>query len=287
MPTVVLFMLCSFAWGSTWYAITWQLSSVDPLWSICYRFLLAAFFSGLLSLIRKNFEKYSFHQHCWLMLQGSCLCGLSYWLIYLSEMHITSALSAVISSTILYMNVVFGRILFGNIIRIQVVIGGLIGSGGIAAIFLPQIEWTMGAPVWKGIALAFSGCIFFSLGSLASQRNERYGMGLLPAATYAMFYGGLVVAVIALIMGIKPSFSWSVGYISSLLYLAIVGSVIAMVTYMSLIRTIGADRSGYVDIVLPVIALLISTLFEGYVWTPGAMAGVLMIMLGNYVAMRH
>lgn len=287
MPTAVLFMLCSFVWGSTWYAITWQLGSVDPLWSISYRFLLAAIFTAALSLARKNFEYYSLPQHFWLMLQGWSLCGLSYWLIYMSEMHITSALSALISTTVLYFNVFLGRIFFGNAIRRQVVIGGLLGSVGIAAIFVPQIQGALDSSVWKGICLAFSGCIFFSLGSLACERNEREGMGLLPAATYSMFYGSVLVAVIALAMGIKPSFSWSPGYIGSLLYLAVFGSVVAMVSYMALIRVIGADRSGYVDVVFPVIALMISTLFEGYVWTLGAMAGVLIILLGNYVAMRH
>lgn len=287
MPTAVLFMLCSFVWGSTWYVITWQLGSVDPLWSVCYRFLLAALFTAVLGLFRKSFERYSFNQHFWLMLQGFCLCGVSYWLVYLSEQHIASALSALMATNILYLNVFLGRILFGNRIRLQVVIGGLLGSAGIMTIFLPQIEGAMGASVWKGIALAFAGSVFFSLGSLASERNERYGMELLPAATYAMFYGGILVAVIALAMGIKPSFSWSVGYIGSLLYLAVFGSFVAMVSYMSLIRTIGADRAAYVDVVFPVIALLISTLFEGYVWTLGTMAGVLIILLGNYVALRH
>ena len=70
MPTAVLFMLCSFVWGSTWYAITWQLGSVDPLWSICYRFLLAALVTALISLIRKNVEFYSFRQHLRLMMQS-------------------------------------------------------------------------------------------------------------------------------------------------------------------------------------------------------------------------
>ena len=287
MPTAALFMLCSFIWGSTWYAITWQLGSVNPLWSICYRFLLAAFFTVLLSLIRKNFERYSIQQHLRLMLQGFSLCGISYWLVYLSEQHITSALSALISTSVLYMNVIFGHIWFGNAIRQQVVTGGLLGSVGIVIIFLPELQGVVDSSTLQGFGLAFSSCVFFSLGSLACEQNKRDDMGLLPCAAYSMMYGSFLMAVIALMMGISPAFVWSAGYISSLFYLAIFGSVIAMVSYMALIRTIGADRSAYVDIVFPVIALLISALFEGYVWTLSAVAGVLMILLGNYVAMKH
>ena len=112
-------------------------------------------------------------------------------------------------------------------------------------------------------------------------------MALLPAAAYSMFYGSVLVAAIAMAMEIKPAFSWSPGYICSLLYLVIAGSIVAMLSYMALIRKIGADRAAYVDVVFPVIALLMSTLFEGYVWTLGAIAGVLMILLGNYVAMKR
>ena len=277
-------MLCSFVWGSTWFAITWQLGDVDPLWSICYRFMLASGFTGLICCFRRKLECYNLVQHLRLMAQGSCLCGLSYWLVYLSEMYITSALSALISTTVLYMNVIFGRVLFGNAIRVPVVIGGIMGSVGIGMIFLPELIGSKHPDFIRGAVMAFAGCVFFSLGSLACERNEKDGMGLLPVAMYSMFYGGLLVALIAVFQGISPTFEPSTKYIVSLLYLACFGSVIAMTSYMALIRRIGADRTAYVDIVFPVIALLISTLFEGYQWTLAGMAGVPVILLGNLIA---
>ncbi|WP_172806864.1 DMT family transporter [Endozoicomonas arenosclerae] len=286
MPTAVLFIVCSFVWGSTWYAITLQLGVVDPLWSVCYRFLLAAFLTALISLILGKFERYSTQQHLRLMLQGACLCGIYYWLIYLSEHHITSALSALISTSELYMMVIFGRIWFGNPVRQQVIAGGLLGSAGVMLIFLPELQGVVGSSTLNGMGLAFSGCVFFSLGSLICEKNERDGMGLLSSAAYTMLYGSLLVAALALVLGISPDFVWSAQYIGSLVYLSIFGSVVAMVSYMALIRAIGADRAAYVDIVYPVIALMISTLFEGYVWAFSAVAGVLMIMFGNYIAMR-
>ena len=33
--------ICTLAWGTTWYAITWQLGHVDAMVSVVYRFSLA------------------------------------------------------------------------------------------------------------------------------------------------------------------------------------------------------------------------------------------------------
>jgi drug/metabolite transporter (DMT)-like permease len=71
----------------------------------------------------------------------------------------------------------------------------------------------------------------------------------------------------------------------ALLYLALFGSVFAFGAYMKLLQRIGSDKATYVVLVYPIVALGLSTLFEGYTWTEMAAAGVLLVLLGNAVAM--
>ena len=285
MHNSLLFLLCAFVYGSTWFAITLQLGVVDPLWSVCYRYILSAALLALFCCYRKSFVRFSLNQHWRLFLQGSCLCGLAYWFTYLSELHITSALSALMSTTILYLNLAIGRLWLGNPVRFPVFMGGCVGSVGILLIFLPDLHFSASDNMLQGMLLAFIGCIFFSIGSVACEKNEREGLALLPVATLNMFYGGVLVSVIALVKGCTPVVVFSFEYIASLLYLIFFGSIAALVSYMALIRRIGADRTAYVDIVYPVIALFISTIFEGYQWTLLSITGVFFVITGNLVAL--
>ena len=78
---------------------------------------------------------------------------------------------------------------------------------------------------------------------------------------------------------------WSVGYLAPMLYLTIFGSVVAFGCYMVLIGRIGAEYAGYVALLMPIIALALSTLFEGYHWSAHALAGVALVLAGNLVIM--
>ena len=73
----------------------------------------------------------------------------------------------------------------------------------------------------------------------------------------------------------------------SLVYLAIGASVIAFASYLTLLRRIGAARAGYATVLFPIVALAISTLVEGYVWTPLAILGVALALAGNVLVLRR
>jgi drug/metabolite transporter (DMT)-like permease len=70
------------------------------------------------------------------------------------------------------------------------------------------------------------------------------------------------------------------------MWLAIVSSVMTFAAYLSLIGRIGASRTGYATVVFPVFALLISTVFESYVWSPMAFLGLVLVICGNIVMLR-
>ena len=81
-------------------------------------------------------------------------------------------------------------------------------------------------------------------------------------------------------------FDGSTRYLLSLLYLALFGSVFAFVAYLTLLQRIGASRSGYTAAAIPVLAMLTSTVFEGYRWTAPAVVGLLLVLAGNVLVLR-
>ena len=84
---------------------------------------------------------------------------------------------------------------------------------------------------------------------------------------------------------ISVTFDPALPYVGSLLYLAAFGSVVAFACYFALLGRIGAERSAYATVLFPIVALTISTLFEGYHWSAAALAGVLLIVAGNLLVL--
>lgn len=286
MNTVVLFIICALVWGSTWFAITFQLG-VSCLWSVFYRFLLASIMLGVYCYLRYGFPRFTVRQHFRLFFQGICLCGVSYWLVYESERHITSGLTAVLSTSILYFNVIIRRLWLLKPVETKVICGGILGSIGVLLVMLPEISFAnFGSTYAEGMLLALGGTLALSIGCVACEQNEQEKLPMLSSVTFNMIYGCVTVLTIALLLGVKPEFSTNPEFIGSLVYLAIFGSIGALTSYIALIRRIGADRAAFVDIVYPVIALCLSALLEDYHWNLMAMAGIVFIAAGNIVALK-
>lgn len=220
-------------------------------------------------------------------LQAFLLFFLNYWLFYLSTHHITSGLVAVCFSTIPVLNSLNQRIFFGMPIRRQIVIGGALGLTGIALVFWHDLAGLNFAdPRIHGIVLALLASYVASLGNISAMRNSRDGMPVLATTGFGMAIGAGFAFVMALGSGTVINFDMSTHYILSLVYLAVLGSVVAFMAYLTLIDRMGADRAGYIGVLTPVIALAISTRFEAYEWTWQAVLGIALIVIGNVVALR-
>ena len=288
MNNVVLYVLTVLIWGSTWYAITFQLGPVHPALSISYRCVLASILLLLFLIFIKKDRHLTFtpYQHVFMALQGLSLFSLGYILFYFGSNYLTSGLVAVMFSTITLMNV-FNQALFFKIkVKKQVVLGSFIGIVGIALVFWPEISKVRDADsVITGIIYCIVAAYVASLGNILSIKNNRNNVPLLKANIIGMAYGAVFSFLIALGMGVDINFDYSPGYVLSLLYLAIFGSAVAFGSYLTLVRNIGADKAAYAAVLFPLVALLISTVFEGYVWTYSALLGVFFTIIGNVIAM--
>jgi drug/metabolite transporter (DMT)-like permease len=287
MYNAVLYLLTVLIWGSTWLAIKFQLGIVSPELSVTYRFALAAAILLIFSLIRRLPLRFDFKSHSFFALQGLLLFSLNYFLVYLAEGLLTSGLVAIIFSLIVILNVVFGAIFLHNPIRVRVVIGGIVGLLGLGLVFWPELS-VFDATSQKvvGLILTFIAAISASLGNVVSARNQLHKLPVIQTNAFGMLYGAVFMLVLALFRGSQLQFDTSPGYLLSLLYLAIFGSVIAFGSYLTLLGRIGLDRAAYVTILFPIIALFLSTLFEGLTWGYLQLAGVVLVLVGNALVLN-
>jgi drug/metabolite transporter (DMT)-like permease len=288
MENAGLYLLTSFIWGSTWLAIKYQLGVVAPEVSIVYRFALAAAILGVYVWLRRLPMRFSLREHGFIALQGAFLFSINYVLVYLSEQTLASGLVAVIFSTIILMNVLLGALLLGDPIRPQVLVGGVVGLAGLTLVFWPELAGLRLSGVGSlGLVLSLVGAVSASVGNIVSARNQRHGLPVVQTNALGMAYGALFTLGFALLRGAPLRFDPSPGYVLSLFYLAIFGSVIAFGGYLTLLGRIGPDRSGYIAIVFPVVALALSTLFEGLRWSLPSILGVLLVVVGNGLALSR
>ena len=286
MHNGLLYIITVIIWGSTWLAIKFQLGVVSPELSVAYRFGLSAAILLVFSLIRRLPLRFDWHAHAFMALQGLFLFSMNYILVYLAEGYLTSGLVAIIFSMIVILNVIFGAVFLRNPVRINVVVGALVGFAGLLLVFWPELSsFDFSSERALGVGLTFLGAISASLGNIISARNQRQDLPVVQTNAFGMAYGAVFMLALALLRGAQLAFDPSVGYVLSLLYLAVFGSVIAFYTYLTLLGRIGPDRAAYVTVLFPIIALLLSTLFEGMTWSLIQLAGVALVLLGNVVVL--
>ncbi len=286
MPNPVIYAIVVLIWGTTWYAIKFQLGVVAPEISLVYRFGLAAACVFGYACFVGSPMRLSFREHRYVALQGLTLFCLNYWMTYLSTQFLTSGLVAVIFTTIIMMNLVNARLFFRVPVEARVLLAAATGMLGVALLFLPELRSAMGdQKVIHGALLALGATYLASLGNMAAMRNTRSGMSVVTANAYGMAYGTAGLALIALLRGTPFRFDPSWPYVGSLLYLSLAGTSLAFGLYLVLMKRIGAARAAYTSVLFPVVALIVSTLFEAYRWSVPAVIGLGALVAGNALAL--
>ncbi len=284
----LLFLVPSLIWGTTWFAIKFQLGVVAPEASVAYRFFLAALLLLGWSALQGLPLRFDARTHASLVLLGLLQYGVNYVLVYRSEQHLTSGLVAMIFGLLVVWNLLGARLLFGSRATASVLSGAAIGVLGVVLVVWPDLERArFTASQALGVVLAVAGTMSFSAGNLWSQRVYQRGTLVIPSTGWAMLYGALGVTAWCMARGISFAFDPSIRYLISLGYLALFGSVFAFITYLTLVKRIGAGRAGYTAVVIPVLAMAMSTLFETYRWSMAALAGMTLVLAGNLLVLRR
>jgi drug/metabolite transporter (DMT)-like permease len=282
------FALVTLIWGSTWLAIHSQFGPVPTAWSVTYRFAVGSLAMFAVALTMRVPVAMAARGHGVALAMGTTIFAINYNLVYLAETHITSGLVAVLFSLLVPFNAVFARIFLKQGLSRPFLIGSAVAMLGVALLFAHELRAADHGRhhTVLGIALTVTAVLFASIGNVlqGSQRARAFPMATLLA--WGMGWGALIDAVLAWTTSGPPVFDLRPTYVVGLLYLGVIASAVAFTLYFNLIRQIGAARGGYANVMIPVVAMGFSTVFEAYRWTAEAALGGALVLVGLVVAMR-
>lgn len=281
---IFLYCLVVVIWGTTWIAIFLQQGPVAAPVSIFWRFAIASLTMMVVLIALRRLRKLVLRDHLFCILQGCCVFGFNFLCFYTAAAWINTGLESVIFSMAVLFNAVNSFLFFGQKTPSRFYPAAILGLTGIVTLFWDDLLASgLNSTLLLGICLSMLGTFGFSLGNMISMRHQRNGLETMTTNAWAMLYGTIIMGAIALFRGDDFTPEWTFSYLGALVYLALFGSVIAFGAYFTLIGRIGASNAAYSTLLFPLVALSISTVYEGYVWHMNGIAGLLLILTGNLV----
>ncbi|MFN3423570.1 MAG: DMT family transporter [Novosphingobium meiothermophilum] len=281
------FFLVALIWGSTWLVIKDQIGSVPPSWSVTWRFAAAAAGMAALALLRRESLMIGRKGLETAFLLGLAQFVMNFQFVYRAEHHLTSGIVAVFFALLLVPNALLAWIVLKQPVTRGFLAGSAVAGAGIALLLLH--EYRMAPPegqVLTGIALTTAALCSASCANVLQAAPRARSVPMVPLLAVAMLLGAVMDGLFALVVEGPPQFDLRPGYVFGVLYLGIVGSVVTFPLYFRLLQRLGAGRGAYNGVLVPVVAMLLSTLFEGYRWSVLAVAGSVLALIGLVMALR-
>lgn len=285
---LVPFLVVSLIWGSTWLVIRDQLGTVPASWSVAYRFIIAALGMFILAIVMRQPLKIDRAMVGWTLVLGVMQFALNFNFVYAAEHHITSGLVAVIFALLIVPNALLAKYWLGRHVGGAFVLGSIIASVGVAFLMLQEyrVAPVGGTEVLWGLGLTMCAVVSASISNVLQVTPKIARYPTITILAWSMLWGSLANAAFAYAIYGPPIIDPRPAYIGGVLYLSIIGSVVTFPLYFRLIRDIGPGKAAYTGVLIPVVAMLLSTIFEGYVWSMLALAGGVLAMAGLVVAMQ-
>lgn len=289
MSSPLLFIIACLIWGSTFFAITLQLGELAPAVSVVYRFALASAVLFGWCAVRGDRLLLPWRTQRWMMLQGAATFAASYICTYTSEQYLVSGLVAVLFALMVFWTPLFNRVAFGTPLSARTWLAGSVAIGGVTLLFYDSIH-----SAWNdilnggnghflfGLLLALCATLASTAGNVLVVKVREHSGNVLLTMAWSMLWGSLLVALYVLASGQQFRMPPSASYWGGLLYLSLLGSVIAFAAYFTLIHRIGSDKAVYIGVVTPVISVLLSIQLEHY--RPGALEWAGMVLCLSSVA---
>lgn len=293
-PSVLIpFITVSLIWGGTWIVIKDQLGIVPASWSVTYRFMLAAAAMFVLARVRGLPIGMDGKGQGWALLLGLFQFSFNFNFVYRAELYVTSGLVAAMFALLIIPNALLGALFLKQRIKPAFIIGSLLAMAGVAALFAHEFRLA-GANLagqaqgglWWGIGFTVLGVLSASAANIMQGTQALKRWPIITMLAWAMLWGALMNGGYALVTAGAPVAEWRWSYWAGIAYLALAASVVTFPLYFGMIRRIGPGRAAYTSTIVPVIAMLLSTLFEGYIWSSMAIIGGVLALAGLVIAMQ-
>ena len=285
-----LFLSALLFWSATWSIIglTQVNIDLDPSVSVFIRFILAGLIILIYVAITKRKLIFSIRDHVYFFILGIFLYSGNYIFFYNSNVYLPSNIPATVFCLLTIFNILGEKFLFKKPITTVTLSGAILGISGILIIFFNDfISFNLNSGTTIGLMFALLATLSASAGNLIAIYNKRnFSIPLLQNVAFAMIYGALVALLVSFIKGSEfyiPITNFS--YILGQIYLIIFGSIVSFLCYIKFIENTSASTGGYIGVIMPILALIISMIFEDvkpdiYFLTglPIALIGLLLIL---------
>ncbi|MGB0575914.1 MAG: DMT family transporter [Alphaproteobacteria bacterium] len=278
--SAVLLTFVVISWGLSWYAMGLQIGDVPPLVSVAYRFLISAILLIGYLVVSGRFRFIRWQHHGRLIALGFCLFSMNYYCFYVAAGFLPSGVLSVIFATAAIMGAFNQRLFFGKALSGRILLGAVLGVVGLLLLTWGSIVVADTTKVGILLVLPFLGTYLFSLGNLVSARLSQDD-DLPNVVAYGMVYGTVICFAICLALGLPFPIPNDLVYLGSLAYLAVFATVLGFIAYLSLVNREGVARASYATVLFPIVAMLVSTWFEGFQWTLLAILGVALALGGT------
>jgi drug/metabolite transporter (DMT)-like permease len=284
--SIAAFVLLALVWGSTWLVIKDQISAVPAAWSVVWRFMLAAAAMLVFALLKGDRLRLTAREQAVAVAMGLFQFSLNFQLIYRSEHYLTSGLVAVVFALMILPNAVLARIVLGNRMSAKFAAGSAIALAGIGLLILHEYRIApVSDGVTTGVMLVILAIFSVSVGNLLQATETARGVPVVPLMGWGMLWGVLASALYASASVGMPVLDPRPEYLAGVAYLGLVGSALTFPLYSQLIRDWGPGPAAYNGVAVPVVAMALSTVFEGYDWSVLAGGGAMLAMAGMLIAL--
>lgn len=306
--TTAALALLILIWGTTWAAIRIGLEGIPPFTGVALRFGLAgAVLLALVPVFRVRFSLDRRELILWLF-NGLFSFTVAYGIVYWAEQYVPSGLASVLWGTFPLWVALFAHFyLPGERLTPRSVIGVLTGFVGVAVIFSedlsqlsiasdPGVASPVGAVTEAGIGsdpvpvvLAAAVLLLSPLSAaVANVAVKRWGGHLHPLSLTAvpMLVTGAVMGTVAAAFEDLGAVRFDARTVGAWLYLSIVGSAVTFTLYFWLLSHLTATRLSLITYAIPVVAVLVGTVFLGEPITGRVLAGSALVVVGVAVAVR-
>lgn len=287
LAVLIPFGIVTLIWGSTWLVIRDQVGSVPPGWSVVWRFVLAG--GAMMALAAARGAPLRPTRAMLPVIVGMAAFQFSanFQFVYAAERHLTSGIVAVLFAFLMVPNALLGRVFVGQPVSRGFIAGSVVALAGVVLLLLH--EYRAAPPDGKvllGVVLTLGGIMGASIANVIQASEAARRQPMLTVLAWAMLLGAGFDAMISAALYGPPQFEARWSYAAGIAYLALMGSVVTFPLYFNLIRALGPGRAAYNSVLVPIVAMLLSTLFEGYRWSLLAVAGAVVAIVGLAIALR-
>jgi drug/metabolite transporter (DMT)-like permease len=252
---VAAYVACALIWGTTWFAIRVCIADYPTLDAAALRFAIAA---ALLVPLAWRMRPWPRMPWGFLVMAGA-LNAATYLLVYYGEEHVVGGIAAVVYGTQPLILAVLLRVVRIERLTRDHLLGAVISLGGVTVLFLDRLD--VSAKQALGIALLVGSVIGSTVYSMVMKKRAA-GVPNLVAVAVFMAVTAIVLVAAAIAKGEPVPWPPPVAATGALLYLAVLGSVVAFLVYFWLLGRTSLQVTSTLVFLYPLVALVVDAMFE-------------------------